>query len=39
MRENKCPQCGSDLILRKGKLSTFLGCTHYPKCTHTIQLQ
>lgn len=39
IRDHKCPQCGSDLILRKGKLSTFLGCTHYPKCTHTIQLQ
>lgn len=39
IRDHKCPQCGSDLILRKGKFSTFLGCTNYPKCTHTIQLQ
>lgn len=39
IRENKCPQCGSDLILRKGKFSTFLGCTNYPKCKHTIKLQ
>jgi hypothetical protein len=39
IRDHKCPQCGSDLILRKGKFSTFLGCTNYPKCTNTIKLQ
>lgn len=39
IRDHKCPNCGSDLILRKGKFSTFLGCTNYPKCTHTIKLQ
>ena len=29
---NKCPSCGCDLIKRKGKFGSFLGCTSYPKC-------
>jgi predicted RNA-binding Zn-ribbon protein involved in translation (DUF1610 family) len=39
IREYKCPQCGSDLVVRKGKFGDFLGCTNYPKCTNTIKLQ
>ncbi|MGG7036622.1 MAG: NERD domain-containing protein [Flavobacterium sp.] len=30
--ENKCPQCGGDLIKRNGKFGKFLGCSSYPRC-------
>jgi hypothetical protein len=39
IREEKCPKCGNSLVKRQGKFSTFLGCTSYPKCTHTIKLE
>lgn len=39
IRENICPQCGGRLMLRKGKFGDFFGCTNYPKCTNTINLQ
>lgn len=35
IRENKCPQCGEDLIIRNGKFGKFLGCKSYPKCKFT----
>lgn len=31
----KCPFCGSELILRKGKYGQFWGCSTYPKCKFT----
>ncbi len=31
----KCPFCGNDLVLRKGKYGTFWGCSSYPKCKFT----
>jgi restriction system protein len=33
-----CPQCGADLVERKGKRGKFLGCSTYPKCKHTEDL-
>lgn len=33
--KTKCPFCGSDLVLRKGKYGTFWGCSTYPKCRFT----
>jgi restriction system protein len=30
-----CPRCGSQLVERNGKFGKFLGCSNYPKCTHT----
>ena len=33
-----CPLCGSPMVLRKGKFSTFLGCSQYPKCNGTKKL-
>lgn len=39
IREHKCPQCGSNLVKRSGKFGNFLGCTNYPKCRNTINLQ
>lgn len=32
IRENKCPQCGDNLIIRNGNFGKFLGCKSYPKC-------
>ena len=30
---DKCPRCGGNLVLRKGKYGPFYGCSNYPKCT------
>lgn len=35
---NKCPYCGSDLVVRNGKNGQFLGCSAYPKCKYTRNL-
>lgn len=34
---NRCPECGDFLVLRKGKFGTFFGCHNYPRCKHTQQ--
>ena len=34
-----CPSCGSKLIVRKGKYGLFLGCTKYPQCHFTFNLE
>ena len=36
-----CPKCGSDLVVRTVKQtgSQFLGCSSYPKCRFTIDIQ
>jgi len=31
----KCPTCGKDLVVRRGRRGEFLGCTGYPKCKWT----
>ena len=33
-----CPQCRSALVERNGRFGRFLGCSNYPKCKFTIQL-
>ena len=33
--KNKCPYCGNELVLRKGKYGKFWGCSTYPKCKFT----
>lgn len=33
-----CRKCGSDLVKRKGKYGTFLGCSTYPDCDYTEKL-
>ncbi|MCH5171231.1 MAG: type I DNA topoisomerase [Erysipelotrichales bacterium] len=30
----KCPDCGGDLIVKRGKFSKFIGCSNYPNCHH-----
>lgn len=32
-----CPNCGGELVLRKGKYGVFYGCSNYPKCKFTMQ--
>ena len=32
IQENKCPECGGNLVLRSGKFGEFLGCISYPRC-------
>ncbi len=36
--KTKCPICGSDLVLRRGKYGPFYGCSAYPKCGYTRKL-
>lgn len=31
----QCPQCGADLVIRKGRFGRFVACTKYPECKHT----
>lgn len=34
-----CPICGGKLILRSGKYGEFYGCSNYPKCKFTRNIQ
>lgn len=35
--EQKCPECGSDLLKRKSrKQQTFIGCSSFPKCNYIL---
>lgn len=36
--EGCCPQCGGKLAERKGKFGRFMGCTNYPQCRYTYNL-
>jgi DNA topoisomerase-1 len=33
--EEKCDQCGSPMVVRRGRRGYFLGCSGYPKCRGT----
>lgn len=33
-----CPKCGAALVERHGRYGTFLGCSSYPKCKFTVNL-
>lgn len=35
----KCPQCGGNLVIRRGKYSLFKGCTNYPSCKYSQKLK
>lgn len=37
--KTKCPFCGSELVLRKGKYGDFWGCSSYPKCRFTRKVE
>ena len=34
----KCPKCGNDLIIKKGKYGEFIACSSYPKCRYNEKL-
>ncbi len=32
--DEKCPECGNPLVLRKGRFGEFTACSNYPKCKY-----
>jgi DNA topoisomerase I len=36
--EENCPKCGGPLAIRLGRNGRFIGCTHYPDCDYTRDL-
>jgi len=32
--EEKCPECGSNLVLKHGRYGQFTACSNYPKCKY-----
>lgn len=30
----KCPECGGDLVIRKGRFGEFVACSNYPECKY-----
>jgi DNA topoisomerase-1 len=37
--DEKCPECGSQLLMRFGRYGTFVGCSTYPACKYTRDLE
>ena len=35
----KCPKCGSELLLRSGRYGNFIACSGFPKCKYTEQVE
>lgn len=33
--DEKCPKCGSELVLKKGRFGEFIACSSYPDCKFT----
>ena len=36
--DEKCPKCGGQLAIRLGRNGRFIGCTNYPECDYTRNL-
>jgi DNA topoisomerase-1 len=36
--EDKCPKCGKAMILRLGRKGRFVGCSGYPECDYTANV-
>ncbi|MGR9045407.1 MAG: type I DNA topoisomerase [Gammaproteobacteria bacterium] len=36
--DEKCPECGNPLSIRLGRNGRFIGCTNYPECSYTRNL-
>jgi DNA topoisomerase-1 len=36
--EDKCPECGAAMVLKRGRFGRFLACTRYPECKGTKPL-
>jgi DNA topoisomerase I len=32
--DEKCPKCGSNLVIKQGRFGEFTACTNYPACKH-----
>jgi DNA topoisomerase-1 len=37
--DEQCPKCGNPLSIRLGRHGRFIGCTHYPQCDYTRDLE
>ena len=35
--DEKCPQCGSNLVQKFGRFGEFVACSNYPKCKYVKQ--
>lgn len=38
IEKNKCPKCGSELVVKNGKYGDFKACAGYPKCKFTLKV-
>jgi DNA topoisomerase-1 len=34
-----CPQCGSEMVLRRGRFGPFYSCSNFPKCRCSVNLR
>lgn len=39
LRQGLCPRCGGKLVLRNGKNGQFYGCSNYPNCKFTKDIE
>jgi DNA topoisomerase-1 len=37
--DEKCPECGSGLLMRFGRYGPFVACSNYPECKYTRNLE
>lgn len=37
--DEKCPKCGKALMIRLGKSGRFIGCSGYPECDYTANIE
>ncbi|MGA1846682.1 type I DNA topoisomerase [Deferribacter abyssi] len=37
--DEKCPECGNDLYIKKGRNGLFIGCSNYPECKFTANFR
>jgi DNA topoisomerase-1 len=33
--DRACPECGGQLLVRRGRYGKFIGCSNFPECRHT----
>ena len=36
-KEQKCPNCGSPIVIKRGRFGEFKACSNYPKCKTIIK--
>jgi len=36
--DEKCPECGGNLIIKEGRFGQFLACSNFPKCRYTKRM-